>query len=138
MTKRFLITLALCCLFPIADLALPAGYSPVSVAQAAAWYSGGNLHDANALQWQKASYENKLATCADFVANFWVNKNFKPGLQEAIKNVDDIKPFAKALVEALDTALEKDPDAKKNMQMYGNIKVAEAAAMLVHMMGWMK
>lgn len=33
------------------------------------WYSGGNLHQAKISEWKAATEENKLATCADFVAN---------------------------------------------------------------------
>ena len=33
------------------------------------WYAGGNLHKAKISEWKVATDENKLATCADFVAN---------------------------------------------------------------------
>lgn len=33
------------------------------------WYAGGNLHRAKISEWNVATEENKLATCADFVAN---------------------------------------------------------------------
>ncbi len=33
------------------------------------WYSGGTLHQSTIEEWSKASPENKLATCADYVAN---------------------------------------------------------------------
>ena len=32
------------------------------------WYEGGTLHSATVSEWKKASYENKLATCADYAA----------------------------------------------------------------------
>lgn len=35
------------------------------------WYEGGTLQNASAITWQSASYRNKLATCADFVAAMW-------------------------------------------------------------------
>lgn len=34
-----------------------------------AWYVGGTLHKANVSEWKNSTDENKLATCADFVAN---------------------------------------------------------------------
>src|SRR5262245_20069319 len=37
-------------------------------AHASEWYSGGNLHKAMGAQWRTASYQNRLATSADFVA----------------------------------------------------------------------
>ncbi len=33
------------------------------------WYVGGNLHKSKIREWKAASERNKLATCADFVAN---------------------------------------------------------------------
>lgn len=42
-----------------------------NVAFANSWYQGGTLHEANALTWQKASQQNKLATCADFIAGLY-------------------------------------------------------------------
>ena len=31
------------------------------------WYVGGTLHDKTVANWRAATYENRLATCADFV-----------------------------------------------------------------------
>lgn len=33
------------------------------------WYTGGTLHKSRISDWKKATEENKLATCADFIAN---------------------------------------------------------------------
>lgn len=33
------------------------------------WYAGGTLHKSTMATWNSATEENKLATCADFVAN---------------------------------------------------------------------
>ena len=38
-------------------------YEPI----AAAWYSGGSLHNRLLIDWKLASHENRLATSADFV-----------------------------------------------------------------------
>lgn len=32
------------------------------------WYAGGTLHKSTILEWKKATEQNKLATCADFMA----------------------------------------------------------------------
>ena len=32
------------------------------------WFEGGTLHKATVAQWRKATYQNRLATAADFVA----------------------------------------------------------------------
>ena len=33
------------------------------------WYSGGTLHKSDIATWKTASDKNKLATCADYIAN---------------------------------------------------------------------
>lgn len=120
------------------SMALPAGYTPISVAQADAWYEGGTLHQANALQWQKASDADKLATCSDLVAAIYKNKSFKPELQQAIKSVDDFRPLAEELVKALNGAFKEDPDTKSNAKIFTNQKVPDTAVMLMMLMGWLK
>ena len=32
------------------------------------WFSGGTLHDSTLTEWRSATYRNRLATCADFIA----------------------------------------------------------------------
>ena len=36
-------------------------------ADAGEWYEGGTLHKETAKEWHSATYENRLATCSDFV-----------------------------------------------------------------------
>lgn len=138
MTKKLMYALVIYALFLVASNVLPVRYSPIAAAQAAEWYEGGTLHQANALQWQKASDADKLATCSDLVAAMYTNKSLKPELQRTIKKVDDLKPLAEELVKALDKAFQKDPDAKNNAKIYTNQKVPETAAMLMLLMGWVK
>lgn len=123
--------------FLVASMALPAGYKPISAAQADAWYEGGTLHQANALQWQKASEADKLATCSDLVAVIYKNKSFKPELQQTIKSVDDFRPLAEELVKALNAAFKEDPDTKNNAKIFTNQKVPDTAVMLMMLMGWL-
>lgn len=40
------------------------------------WYQGGTLHQANGLEWQKASYDNKLATMGDMAASVYNEEEF--------------------------------------------------------------
>ncbi|WP_395066579.1 hypothetical protein [Flavobacterium sp.] len=49
------------------------------------WYSGGNLHQAKISEWKVATEENKLATCADFVANI---KKDLPMSELKIKSIE--------------------------------------------------
>jgi hypothetical protein len=39
-----------------------------SVTKKKKWYEGGNLHKSQIREWKNATEENKLATCADFIA----------------------------------------------------------------------
>ncbi|WP_426008279.1 hypothetical protein [Aeromonas salmonicida] len=137
MNKKLTFLLMYFSVFLVASIALPAGYKPISVAQADAWYEGGTLHQANALQWQKASEADKLATCSDLVAAIYKNKSFKPELQQTIKSVDDFRPLAEELVKALNDAFKEDPDTKNNAKIFTNQKVPDTAVLLMMLMGWL-
>jgi hypothetical protein len=54
-----------------------AGFLLVSAAAAEEWYQGGTLHNATAKEWQAATYRNRLATSADFVAGAKAASNMK-------------------------------------------------------------
>lgn len=49
------------------------------------WYVGGNLHQAKISEWKVATERNKLATCADFVANI---KKDLPTSELKIKSIE--------------------------------------------------
>ena len=57
------------------------------------WYEGGTLHKATIDEWKIASEENKLATCADFIASF--NKSI---------SMPELKIKAASLVVCIDEA----------------------------------
>jgi hypothetical protein len=96
------------------------------------------LHNAGALEWQQASYENKLATCADFVSSMWEKKSLKPSIQNQVSSMDDMQVLAKELVTQMDAAMKESADPEENRQIYTNQKVSEMAAMLMLSMGWVK
>jgi hypothetical protein len=102
------------------------------------WYEGGTLHRGNALDWQEASEEDKLATCADFISTMWMQKRLKPIYLRKITSVNDMKPFAQELVVALDEAFKKEPNSLKNKQLYVNQKISDSVVLLATMMGWLK
>jgi hypothetical protein len=62
----------------------------------AAWYVGGTLHSATLAQWHSANYENRLATCADFVA--------AACKAEVERDFSILKPRATALESCITTA----------------------------------
>lgn len=105
---------------------------------AAEWYEGGTLHQATALQWQKASDANKLATCGDLVSVMYKNKSLKPEMQRSIKKMDDIKLLASQLKNGLDEAFKPLSPSKKNTETYKNQMVADASVMLMVVAGWTK
>ena len=100
------------------------------------WYEGGTLHKAGALDWQRASYRDKLATCADFIAAAWEKGLLKRKVRRNILSTNDIKPYARELVAFIDAALEREHDPAKNRRMYANLTVAETAAIGLIIMEW--
>lgn len=91
------------------------------------WYEGGTLASADSATWNAATYENKLASCADMLASLWMSKKLKPEFSAKISSVEDFKGPAGQLVIALDKALSGDA---------GAASVSTSAAMLMAMMGW--
>jgi hypothetical protein len=102
------------------------------------WYEGGTLHNAGALEWQQASYENKLATCADFISGLREKELLKSSIQNQITSTDDIRVLAQELMTQMDAAMKEKVDSKENSQIYKNQKVGDIAALLMVSMGWVK
>ncbi|MEM1426183.1 MAG: hypothetical protein AAGF75_06485 [Cyanobacteria bacterium P01_H01_bin.130] len=100
------------------------------------WDEGGTLHQAGALDWQQATYKNKLATCADFVAKLWMEGLLAPELQEKIKTKDHVRVLAEMLVEELDKAMAPLPDAEENRKVYVNQSVSDMTTFTMLAMGW--
>lgn len=107
------------CLFILLMLCIPAN--------AKEWYEGGTLHSANIGQWKRASYENKLATCADFIATLWKEDKLKI----AINSMDVLKIYAVELVTCVDTATD-------GINEINNQTVSSIALMGMYMMEWIK
>lgn len=106
--------------------------------QAKGWYQGGTLHEANALTWQKATQQDKLATCADFIAGLYSKDLLAPEISEKMKSVDDFKPYASELVKQLDAAFAPESDPAQNKKMFTNQTVKSTAMMLMIMMKWVQ
>jgi hypothetical protein len=102
------------------------------------WYVGGTLHDAGALEWQTANEENKLATCADFLARLWKVDKLSPKIASQISTIDDLRPFAQELVTAIDTVTEALEDPAMNKKVFTNQSVQSMVALLVMAMGYVK
>lgn len=91
------------------------------------WYEGGTLHDKLIKDWQKATTENKLATCGDIVA-----KTQKMGrLKFHVNTIDGFKPYATQLMLAIQLAVKDDPECD-------DIPVSTMAVSAMYTLGWLK
>jgi hypothetical protein len=79
------------------------------------WYEGGNLHRALIGEWKAATYENRLATSADMVANL---KKFS--------SVEEMKTAAVELEQCVSKAAEGTQTEQQHVS-----EVAAACALLL-------
>jgi len=68
------------------------------------WYEGGTLHRATMREWHEASYENRLATSADFVAKL-LQTDGRP-----VPPPDTLKPIAEDFERGM-SKVASEPDA---------------------------
>lgn len=102
------------------------------------WYEGGTLHSATIAEWRDASPENRIATCAEFLAALWSKGRLREEIAAKIKKPDDLLAPVTSLVACINKATEPEADPKRDQQMYANQNVSEIAAACVTMMGWLK
>ena len=104
------------------------------------WEVDGTLRNASALEWQNASYANKLATCGDLMVISWENGVLCERISRDFesRNMDRVRFWADSLVIVLDIAMERFPDPDENERVYANQTVAEIAAFVFMMSDWMK
>ena len=98
--KRKTSGLAIGCLVVICIIVLIAIMSSICNGQqpvAKQWFQGGDLHNATVAQWKSATYQNKLATAAD-----WLAATKWKGHLNTPNDFDRIKIKAQMLVNALD------------------------------------
>ncbi|HBU2531603.1 TPA: hypothetical protein MCU09_003848 [Klebsiella pneumoniae] len=100
------------------------------------WYEGGTLQKAGALDWQSATYENKLATSADLIAKLYSAGKLSPKASGYMKNINNFKVLSEELTRQMDDAFKPFPNKKQNEIAFSNQKVTETAAMLMITMGW--
>jgi hypothetical protein len=88
------------------------------------WYVGGNLYNATAGEWHKSSYENKLATAANWTL---MDPNIRK-ISNKSSSMETVRPYAIELVACVDQVSVGDSYAKKN--------VSSLAAACIVSMGW--
>lgn len=84
------------------------------------WFQGGNLHTATITQWMNATYENKLATSAD-----WLAETKWKGHLNSPEDFERIKIKAQMLVQAVDNVAAG--------VVKGSVKVNEIAVAILTM-----
>jgi len=84
------------------------------------WYEAGTLHNATVLQWKDATYQNQLATAAD-----WLTATKWRGYLNSPADLSKMKVKAQMLVDAVDEAV-----AVENTE---TLHVNEIAAVIVTM-----
>ena len=120
MIKRATISLLFVLLFTIPQFA-SAGH----------WYEGGTLQSANVSKWNQSSYENRLATSADWFVS--ITKQHNSSLQKKVNQLSGsqylvtLKAFSAQLKKCVsDIAYIK---SGKKQALESNDKIAEVASM---------
>ena len=88
------------------------------------WHSGGTLHRSTVAQWGEATYQNKLATSADWALASPKVKN----LVKKSDSIDNLRPFAEKWLTCVNEA-----SAGKG---YEGMATSELVASCVILMGW--
>ena len=83
------------------------------------WYQGGNLHQSTFITWRSASYENKLATCADWLFSM---KEWKEYISSG-GSLENLKTKSKRLLNGLNEFCIDNDDVN-------HMKVNEIAALI--------
>lgn len=104
--------------------ALVIAFSYSSNIMAKQWYEGGTLHYATVAEWKNASYTNKIATAADWVASSPKGKS----VFRETGDINSLKPYVLNLINCVDEAAAGEG--------YGNMKIAEIAASCIILMGY--
>jgi len=97
------------------------------------WSSGGTLHVASALTWQQASFQNKRATCSDFVNVLFSQQRLTFLSLEPHK----IKTMSETLTVILNEKFAMSGTESQNKNRYKNKKVSIELAKIIKDIGWL-
>ncbi|NQZ32545.1 MAG: hypothetical protein HRU06_14855 [Oceanospirillaceae bacterium] len=91
------------------------------------WYENSGLHKASISDWKRAARENKIGTAADWTLSG------APTIKKQVMDsgdFDNLKPFANALVNCIDIAVEGTAVDHQEAAMF--------AVLCMSTMGWLK
>lgn len=108
--------------------------APLSSAGAEMWSQGGSLHFASALDWQKASYQNKRATSSDFLKALQQQGKLKSDLADPVL----LKQYSEELTAQLNERFEMTGTATENERTFKDKSVSEAISVIAAGNGWLK
>jgi|GEM_PF-1364357 len=101
--------------------------------QAGSWRVGGTLHLASALNWQQASYQNKRATCSDFINVLYQQKLLTFSSLKPHK----IKTMSETVTTILNEKLAVSGNASQNEDRYKHKRLSEQLTQVIKEVGWM-
>lgn len=99
-----------------------------TIAFAQEWYKNGTLHGSTIKIWKQSSYDNKIATSAD-----WVLAGSKSIKSKVVNSgdIDNLKPYAKELVVCID-------GATKDHSNWDSSTATDVAVSCMAQMGWLQ
>ncbi|MEP0356102.1 hypothetical protein [Paraglaciecola sp.] len=98
------------------------------------WLHDGKLHFSTALEWQKASFQNKRATSSDFLLAL----NAQGRLAIDISANESLKTHSEELARKINKEFEIIGPAVDNREKFENQKVNDAAVLIASQSGWLK
>ena len=96
------------------------------------WYEGGTLYKVTLSEWRRATYENKLATCAGFIINGTAIGLFKFNAH----NFD--WDFVKSRSEELVLCIDSYANGSNRSYKVEKQTVTEVVALAVTLLGWVR
>ena len=98
------------------------------------WLHDGKLHFSNALEWQKASFQNKRSTASDFLLAL----DEQGRLSIDISSNKSLKRYSEELVVSLNERFKIIGPAAENTKKYQSQLVSDAVVLLTSQKGWLQ
>ena len=98
------------------------------------WLHDGKLHFSNALEWQKASFQNKRSTASDFLLAL----NEQDRLSIDVSSNKSLKKYSEELVISLNEQFKITGPAAENKKKYQNQLVSNAVVLVASQKGWLQ